>query len=413
MSTDPISARARTASWRRWLPVGVAGVLLVAGLAWWAMPASMPGVVVQRSDLTRTLQFTARVETRNRVELGVTQTGRVLEVKVREGEAVRRGQSLIVLEQDEARAALAQAEANLAQSRARLSSQQSLALPSAQAAQAQAEATLQAAQAELKRTEALVAQGFFSQSRLDEARRAAEVAQAQRDAARAQWKANAGQGAEQAAARAQALAAEAAVQLARARLDQTTVRAPADGAVLLRAVEPGQIVQAGKALMTVSVAGPTELVASVDERFLSQLQVGQAAKVVADAFPQQPFDARVDRLAPAVNAQSGAVEVTLAVVPPVPDFLREDMTLSIEVVTGGRRGAQVLPLEAVRDVRAVPGGEQGTVMVVEDGRARPHNVKLGLRTLDQIEVLGGLEDGDIVLRDPTVAEGTRVRARQD
>lgn len=413
MSTDPISARARTASWRRWLPVGVAGVLLVAGLAWWAMPASMPGVVVQRSDLTRTLQFTARVETRNRVELGVTQTGRVLEVKVREGEAVRRGQSLIVLEQDEARAALAQAEANLAQSRARLSSQQSLALPSAQAAQTQAEATLQAAQAELKRTEALVAQGFFSQSRLDEARRAAEVAQAQRDAARAQWKANAGQGAEQAAARAQALAAEAAVQLARARLDQTTVRAPADGAVLLRAVEPGQIVQAGKALMTVSVAGPTELVASVDERFLSQLQVGQAAKVVADAFPQQPFDARVDRLAPAVNAQSGAVEVTLAVVPPVPAFLREDMTLSIEVVTGVRRGAQVLPLQAVRDVRAVPGGEQGTVMVVEDGRARPRNVKLGLRTLDQIEVLGGLEDGDTVLRDPTVAEGTRVRARQD
>ncbi|NBD20875.1 efflux RND transporter periplasmic adaptor subunit [Aquabacterium fontiphilum] len=413
MSTDPISARARTASWRRWLPVGVAGVLLVAGLAWWAMPASMPGVVVQRSDLTRTLQFTARVETRNRVELGVTQTGRVLEVKVREGEAVRRGQSLIVLEQDEARAALAQAEANLAQSRARLSSQQSLALPSAQAAQAQAEATLQAAQAELKRTEALVAQGFFSQSRLDEARRAAEVAQAQRDAARAQWKANAGQGAEQAAARAQALAAEAAVQVARARLDQTTVRAPADGAVLLRAVEPGQIVQAGKALMTVSVAGPTELVASVDERFLSQLQVGQAAKVVADAFPQQPFDARVDRLAPAVNAQSGAVEVTLAVVPPVPAFLREDMTLSIEVVTGVRRGVQVLPLEAVRDVRAVPGGEQGTVMVVEDGRARLRNVKLGLRTLDQIEVLGGLEDGDTVLRDPTVAEGTRVRARQD
>lgn len=413
MSTDPISARARTASWRRWLPVGVAGVLLVVGLAWWAMPASMPGVVVQRSDLTRTLQFTARVETRNRVELGVTQTGRVLEVKVREGEAVRRGQSLIVLEQDEARAALAQAEANLAQSRARLSSQQSLALPSAQAAQAQAEATLQAAQAEFKRTEALVAQGFFSQSRLDEARRAAEVAQAQRDAARAQWKANAGQGAEQAAARAQALAAEAAVQVARARLDQTTVRAPADGAVLLRAVEPGQIVQAGKALMTVSVAGPTELVASVDELFLSQLQVGQAAKVVADAFPQQPFDARVDRLAPAVNAQSGAVEVTLAVMPPVPDFLREDMTLSIEVVTGVRRGAQVLPLEAVRDVRAVPGGEQGTVMVVEDGRARPRNVKLGLRTLDQIEVLGGLEDGDTVLRDPTVAEGTRVRARQD
>lgn len=396
---------------RRALPLSVAGALLLGGLGWWVWPAAHTGVAVRAQDLTRTLQFTARVETRNRVELGVTQTGRVLQVPVREGEAVKQGQPLIVLEQDEARAALAQAEANLAQARARLTSQQSLALPSAQATLAQADATWQAAQAELKRTEALVAQGFFSQSRMDEARRASEVAQAQRDAARAQVKANAGQGVEQAAVRAQWQGAEAAVQVAQARLDQTTVRAPADGVVLVRAVEPGQIVQAGKALMTVSVVGPTELVASVDERFLAQLQVGQQARVVADAFPQQPFDARVDRLAPAVNAQSGAVEVTLSVVPPVPAFLREDMTLSVEAITGTRRGALVLPLQAVRGIRSAEGADQGTVMVVDDRRAQPRTVTLGLRTLGEIEVAAGLQAGDTVLLDPTVTEGARVRLR--
>lgn len=392
-------------------PVAALALLALAGLAWWAMPGSVDGVAVRTQDLTRTLQFTARVETRNRVELGVTQTARVEQVAVREGEPVRKGQPLIVLEQDEARAALAQAEANLAQARARLGSQQALALPSARAALAQADATVQAAQAELQRTEALVAQGFFSQSRMDEARRATDVARAQRDAARAQVTANAAQGAEQASARAQALAAEAAVQVARARLDQTTVRAPADGVVLVRAVEPGQIVQAGKALMTVSVAGPTELVASVDERFLAQLQVGQQARVVADAFPQQPFDARVDRLAPAVNAQSGAVEVTLSVVPPVPPFLREDMTLSVEAITGTRRGALVLPLQAVRGIRSAEGADQGTVMVVDAGRAQPRTVTLGLRTLGEIEVTAGLQAGDTVLLDPTVTEGARVRLR--
>lgn len=388
----------------------VAAVVAVAAGAWWlTRPTVLPGVTVQAQPLTRTLQFTARVESRERVDLGVTQTGRVERVLVREGDRVTAGQALVMLEQQEAQAALSQAEANLTQAQARLGSQQGLALPTAQASLAQAEATWAAAQRDLQRTQDLVAQGFFSQQRLDEAQRAEQVARAQRDAARAQVQANQRQGAEQLNVQAQRQAAQAAVDLARARLAQTVVRAPGDGQVLVRSVEPGQIVQAGKALLSVGVNGPIELLASVDERFLAQLQVGQAAKVVADAFPNQPFDAKVTRLAPGVNAQTGAVEVTLGVAEPVPAFLREDMTLSVEVVTGQRPQARVLPLQAVRDIRAGEGGESGTVMVVSEGRAAAQTVRLGLRTLDRVEVVSGLSEGAVVLRDPTVAEGQRVR----
>ena len=84
-----------------------------------------------------------------------------------------------------------------------------------------------------------------------------------------------------------------------------------DGRVLLRKVEPGQIVQPGSALLSLALAGPTELVAQVDERFLDQLQPGQAASEVADAFPAQPFAAQLRSLAPAVDAQRGSVEVKL------------------------------------------------------------------------------------------------------
>ncbi len=386
-----------------------AAVVAVAAGSWWSMrPTVLPGVAVQAQPLTRTLQFTARVESRERVDLGVTQTGRVERVLVREGDRVTAGQALLVLEQQEAQAALSQAEANLTQAQARLGSQQGLALPTAQASLAQAEATWAAAQRDLQRTQDLVGQGFFSQQRLDDAQRAEQVARAQRDAARAQVQANQRQGAEQLNAQAQRQAAQAAVELARARLAQTVVRAPGDGQVLVRSVEPGQIVQAGKALLSVGVNGPIELLASVDERFLAQLQVGQAAKVVADAFPNQPFDAKVTRLAPGVNAQTGAVEVTLGVAEPVPAFLREDMTLSVEVVTGQRPQARVLPLQAVRDIRSGEGGESGTVMVVREGRAMAQTVRLGLRTLDRVEVVSGLNEGAVVLRDPTVAEGQRV-----
>lgn len=389
----------------------VGAIVVVAGVAWWLLrPTAMPVVTVQAQALTRTLQFTARVESRERVDLGVTQTGRVERVLVREGDRVTAGQTLLVLEQQESKAALAQAEASLLQAQARLGSQQGLTLSTAQASLAQAEATWAAAQRDLQRTQELVAQGFFSQSRLDDARRAEQVARAQHDAARAQVQANQQQGPEQRNVLAQRQAAQAAVEVARARLAQTVVRAPGDGQVLVRSVEPGQIVQAGKALLSVGVNGPIELVASVDERFLAQLQVGQAAKVVADAFPNQPFDAKVTRLAPGVNAQTGAVEVTLGAAEPVPAFLREDMTLSVEVVTGQRPQARVLPLQAVRDIRAGDGGESGTVMVVSEGRAMAQTVRLGLRTLDRVEVVSDLNEGAVVLRDPTVAEGQRVRA---
>lgn len=365
MSADPTSRPARPALARRLAWVALLLILIAVG-AWWVMrPVTVEVVRPQVQDLSRTLQFTGRVESRERVDLGVTVTGRVEAVRVREGDRVQAGQVLITLEQDESLAAQAQAEATLAQ----------------------ANATLQAARAELKRVRELVAQGFFSQANLDETLRAERVARAQRGAA------------------------QAALTVARARQSQTAVRAPANGQVLVRQVEPGQIVQAGKALLTVAVDGPTELVASVDERFLSQLQVGQRGKVVADAFPAQPFDAVVARLAPSVNAQTGAVEVTMSVPAPEPPFLREDMTLSIEVLTGQRPAARVLPLQAVRDRQVRDGRDEGTVMVLRDGRASPVLVVLGLSNLSQVEVTAGLTDDATVLLDPTVAEGTRVRAR--
>ena len=412
----------RVARWGLW-------ALLVVGavLAWRTfMPARTDAVALARAPLLRTVQFSARVKTPARVDLGATLTARVAKVRVQEGDAFRAGDALVELEPEEPRAALLQAEASWQQARARLESQSALSLPTAQASLAQADANLQAAERDLVRTQDLVAQKFYSQQKLDESKRAVDVARALRDAARAQTLANGRTGAERANAQAQLEAARAAVEAARAKLAQYTLRAPGPGRVLVRSVEPGQIVQAGKALLTVSVQGPQELQAQVDERFLAQLQPGQRARVLADAYPDRPFDAKVDRLAPSVNAQSGSVEVTLVVAGPTdprpdarPDFLREDMTLSVEVLTGERREARILPLRALRAnaAAAAPadprdGAATGAVLVAEGGRAVVRELKLGLRTLSDVEVLSGLQDDELVLLDPTLAPGVRVRARR-
>ncbi len=319
---------------------------------------------------------------------------------------LKAGDVLVRLESDELRASLAQSQASERQAAARLAGLRSTGRSAAQAGVAQAESVLAAAQAELQRTLDLVAKGFISEARLDEVRRAVAVAQAQLDGARAQSAANAEPGTDVAQAQAQLALARAARAAAEARLGEAVLTAPADARVLSRMVEPGQIVQPGRALLGLALAGPLQLVAQVDERYLGQLQPAQMAAVLADAYPTQRFTARVLSIAPLVDAQRGAIEVKFSLPPPLPAFLREDMTLSVEVETARREQALVVPADALR-------GDESTgpsVWLARDGRVQARKVLLGLRTLDAIEILDGLSAGEVVLLGPAPQPGQRVRA---
>ena len=390
---------------------------LVAGvLTWWATRApTVPALILHVAPLVRTLQFSGRVATLSRVDLGSTLTGRVLEVAVAAGERVKQGDVLVRLEGDELRAALAQAQASERQAAARLGGLRSTGRSSAQATVAQADSVLVAAQADLRRTQDLVAQGFLSAARLDEAQRSANVARAQQTSALAQSAANAEQGTDVAQAQAQLSLAASATTAARARLAQAVLSAPADARVLVRLVEPGQIVQPGRALLSLALAGPLQLVAQVDERYVEQLQVGQVASVVADAYPDRRFAARVLSIAPVVDAQRGAIEVKFSLAQPPPEFLREDMTLSVEVETARRDAALVVPVAALRGnesatASAMTSATTAVVLIERDGRAQERVVRLGLRTLDAAEVLEGLAAGDAVLLGSATKPGSRVRA---
>ena len=383
-------------------------LLAAGGIAWWLSSAPVvPAVSLRVQPLVRTLQFSGRVAALFRVDVGSTLTGRVLQVAVAEGAQVKRGDVLVRLENDELRAALEQARAGERQAAARLAGLRSTGRSSAQATVAQADSVLAAAKAELQRTQDLVAKGFISEARLDEVRRAAAVAQAQQAGARAQGAANSDQGTDVVQAQAQLASAGSVTGAARARLAQAVLAAPADAVVLSRMVEAGQIVQPGRALLSLALAGPLQLVALVDERFLEQLQVGQEAMVLADAFPSQRFAARVHSIAPVVDAQRGAIEVKFSLPQQPPAFLREDMTLSMEVVTACRDAALAVPVGALRGEASA---SSAVVSVERNGRVEQRKLRLGLRTLNAAEVLDGLAEGDIVLLGDAPAAGKRVRA---
>ena len=389
-----------------WLAAIVVAIAASA-LAWLGLRGPLVTAVETRyAPLVRSLQFSARVATLSRVDVGSTITARVVKVLVEDGAVVRQGDALVQLESSELRAALSQAQASASGAQARLAGLRSTGRSSARAGVVQADATLRAAQAELVRNQQLVGQGFISASRLDDVQRALDVARAQQTSAQAQALANTDAGTDVVQAQAQLDQARATIATAQARLAQAQVTAPANARVLTRQVEPGQIVQPGKALLSLALAGPTQLVAQVDERFLDQLRVGQSASVVADAFADQRFAAQVLSIAPAVDAQRGAIEVKFSLDKAPPAFLREDMTLSVEVETARRERTLVLPLSALRSQAS---STSATVLIAQNGHVQTRPVRLGLRTLDAVEVLEGLGQGDVVLLGGQLKPDQRVR----
>ncbi len=362
--------------------------------------------VVKSTPLQQTVVVSGRVLAPAKVSVGATITGRVQGVRADEGDRVAGGQVLIELERAELRSALAQAQANEAAAETRLRQWNDVDVTNARQQVRQAEANEQVARRNAERQEQLVAQGFVGQAAVDEARRSLEIARSQLDTARATASASERSGSARRFIENQLAVTQAARQSAAAKLEQTRIVAPAAGVVLDRAVEPGDIVQPGKALLTLALDGPVRLTALVDEKNLALLQVGQRARVSADAFPAQRFDAVLEYVSPGVDVQRGTVEAKFSVGVP-PSFLRADMTVSIDIAVAAKANAIVIPAGAVHDAQT----PDPWVMVLEQGRAARRAVQTGARTTSAMEVTAGLAPGEAVIMSPDVEPGARVRAR--
>ena len=367
---------------------------------------------VGRGPIVQSIVATGRVATPAQIELSSQVAARIEAVLVREGDPVHGGQVLVQLRSDDAVAALAAAQGALREAEARQLQLDQVQRPVAAQQLAQARANLSAAERELVRSRDLVDRGFVSQSRTDEAQRVVDAARAAFGTAQAQADGLRPGGVEADLVKARIEQARASLASAEARLDTLVIRAPADGVVLTRLAEPGDTAQIGRALLTMAQAGITRIIAPVDERNLRWLDKGQAATAVADAFPGQRFAAHLTHVAPSIDAQRATVEVWLVVAEP-PDFMKPDMTVSVEMVVGRRENALLLPAWALRDPDPSFGSSQAWVMAMREGRAQRANVSLGLRGVGTVEVLSGLEEGEQVITPESGAQdGERVRLRR-
>ena len=395
---------------RLWLLGGALLALLLGLGAWLWSPVTVPVQVLKPRELVHSVVATATFQTQHRANAGVQIAGKVLAVPVKEGERFRQGQTLLQLDDSETRSALAAAELAVQQAEFKIRQWREVQAPSARASEQQARANLVQTRAQLTRQQDLFRQGFIGQAALDEAMRLFQVAQAQALTAQAQRQANEDEGVEQSLAQSTLVLARTNAQAAKARLSYTRLQAPFDGLLVNRHVEPGDMVQPGKTLLLLAPNGLTELVAQIDERNLSLLRLGQAAMASADAFAQQRFAAVVSAIAPGVDAQRGSVQVKLQVAAP-PDYLRQDMTVSVEIEVGRQAAALAVPIEAVHESDSA---QPWVWRVTAASRLERAPVTLGLRSGAWVQLLTGVEAGQRVLATAGAGlrEAQRVRPSQ-
>jgi HlyD family secretion protein len=397
--------------WRRWLKPALLIVLALAAGGFFLRNAILGKPVetyeAARSDLIQSVVASGRIATPQRVAVGAVITGRVTRIPVKEGQSVKRGDVLIELDNEDEGAAVAQARGAVAQAEAKLRQLRELGLPAAEQGRVQAQANHTQARQQYERAVELKAKGFVSQAALDDAQRNLSVAESQLRAAQLQVESNRPAGSDFALAQTALAQARASLSLAQAKLDQTVIRAPVDGILIARGVEPGNVVQSGKELMALAPVGETQVVVQIDEKNLAQLKLGQQALASADAFPKERFAAELIYINPGIDALRGSVEVKLRVASP-PDYLRQDMTVSVDIEVARRNGTVVVPADAVHDAN----GAQPWVLAVDGWRAQRRPVKLGLKGDGRVEVLEGVSPGDSLISAAQlmVKSGQRVRA---
>ncbi len=357
---------------------------------WWQGPL-LPAYHLQATDLIQNVVATGRVISTSRAQVGSEITGIVVERRVKEGDTVKPGDILLVLRADDLIAKEKEAQAALEQ--LRLARR-----PQAIAALAQAESQFAQATREAKRRTELLEKQSIAQEAVEQSKNALATARAAVEQARLLVQSLAPDESEEKILKERLAAAQA-------MLLKTTIRAEVAGTILTRNVEPGDLVQpVGKVLFEIARAGDTEILIPLDERNLGTLALGQNATCIADAYPNQHFDARVNFIAPTIDPQRGTVDIRLKV-DPVPDYLRQDMTVSVNILTGQVNQAIVVPNDALSNVQ----GNQADALVVRDAIAKRVLITLGLRGLTNSQVSSGLVVGDWVLQGTKAKNGERVR----
>ncbi|MGI9951446.1 efflux RND transporter periplasmic adaptor subunit [Moorellaceae bacterium AZ2] len=338
----------------------------------------------ERGEVVKEASTTGIIQGAEEINVVALATGRIAAVYVRVGDRVRKGDLIAELENGDIRARLDQARAALEQAQA-AQEQLGAAREQAEANLRQVEANAATAEANLERMKALFEAGAISQQQLEQAQTAWEVSQAQVEAARAGLKSVEAQ---LAASKAQAAGAEAGVRQAEVALDNTYVRAPRDGIVSARLLDPGEIAQGP--IVVLVADEKLEVGFQVTEQDIVYLKQGQEVRVQVAAAGVE-VKGTITSVSPAADQRTRTYAVKAAL-QTGQDRIKPGMTATVYYPTLRAENVVVVPKNAV-----INRDGQDIVYTVENGRAVGRPVRTGVADSSRVEIKEGLSEGDAIV----------------
>ncbi len=290
------------ATTRKTLPLAVLALVIIGGLAWWHFAASGPDN-----------QLYGNVEIRE-VDLAFNAEGRVSQMLRQEGDHVKAGELLATLDDDSYTSALALAEAKRDAAKAQLdvllAGSRIEDIDQARSALAAAQASLANAKASYQRQASLVSRGATPQQILDDARMALDSATAKvnGDQARLTELINGPRPQDIDAARAQYQAAMAQVALSQTELGHTKLHAPVDGIIMTRVIEPGTVVLPTSIVYSMANTSEVWVRAFVPEPMLGRVAPGTKVSITTDLQGGKTYHGSIGYVSPVAEFTPKTVE---------------------------------------------------------------------------------------------------------
>ena len=197
---------------------------------------------------------------------------------------------------------------------------------------------------------------------------------------------------------------KSAYELAQLNLEYSSIKSPISGVISERFIKVGNMIGTDQQVFHVSDFDPIQAIIHIPEHERSKIRKGQRAELSADALPGQTFTGNVERISPIIDPQTGTFKVTVYLTDNR-DLLRPGMFGRIKIVYDTRVNTKMIPKSAVMSV-----DETQSVFVVKDSVAYKKIIRTGYVNGKNIEVIDGLDDGEIVVTtgQGSLTDSTRV-----
>ena len=376
-------------------------VVLIGGkkAGWWGEQDNVTTVETQKatlSTLTQKVSATGKIQPELEIKLSSEVSGEIIELPVKEGQMVQKGDLLVRINPDIYQSVLKRSAASLETVRASLQ---------------QSEATLKEAEASYQRNKQLFAKGVISKSEWDKAVSVYEVAKASRESAHFNVQ-----------------SAMASVSEAQDNLKKTVIYAPTTGTISKLNVELGErvvgtIQMSGTEIMRVANLGSMEVEVDVNENDIVKVNIGAPVQIAVDAYLKRIFKGSVTNIANTANATTSVDQVTnfkvkvhiddtsysdlLQGKPSGYSPFRPGMTATVDILTQTKKNVVVAPISAIvvkkrseidpNTSKEDADKRQEAIFVVKDGKAILRAVNTGIQDNTHIEILLGVAEGDEII----------------